>query len=489
MPDIAFNNIPSNLRIPGVYIEFDSSLAGGSGVKFKVLVIGQRLATGTVAEGVPTLVTSIEDAETYFGRGSMLAEQIKALKNANQFMETWAIALDDDAAGVPAAGTITATGALTANGTMQLYIAGQKVSVAVSSGDSQDATAVAIAAAINANTTLPVTAVVNGVTLNQVDLTCRWDGETGNDIDVRENYYGEQTPAGIAITFGAMAAGATNPDIATAITAMADEWYNWIVMPYTDATNLIALETELTDRWGPMRQIGGRAFTAYAETLANSSTFGNGRNNPHVTCMAINTSPTPPWIWASVNAVIAGASLSIDPARPVQTLTLPGVLPPAIQDRWSNTERNTLLYDGMATHKVAADGSVSIERQITMYQTNAAAVADDSYLDINTPETLERIRYEQRSLFALKYPRNKLAGDDTRTGAGQPVMKPKIAKAELLGLYAEMENDGWVQDYDGYKASLVVEIDSGDPTRLNVQDSPQLVGQYRVHAQQVQFRR
>jgi len=489
MPSISFNNIPPNLRIPGVYIEFDNSLAGNSGVNYKVLVIGQRLAAGTVAEGVPTLVTSVDDAEKYWGRGSMIAEQIKALKNANQFMEVWGIALDEDGGGAAAAGTITTTGAITENGSIQLYIAGQKVSVAVSNGDSQDAVTTAIIAAINANTTLPVTALVNGVNSNQVDLTCRWNGETGNDIDLRENYYGEQTPAGIAIAFGAMAAGATNPNISTAITAMADEWYNWVVMPYTDVANLALLETELDDRWGPMRQIGGRAFAAFSGTLGASSTFGNARNNPHVTCMAINTSPTPPYIWAAVNAVIAGASLAIDPARPLQTLTLTGVLAPAIQDRWSNTERNTLLYDGMATYKVAADGSVSIERQVTTYQTNGAGIADDSYLDINTPETLERIRFEQRSLFGLKYPRHKLAGDNARTGAGQAVMKPNIAKAELLGLYALMENDGWVQDYEGYKATLVVNIDAGDPNRLNVQDSPQLVSQYRVHAQQVQFRR
>lgn len=483
---ISFNNIPSNLRVPGVYIEFDSSLAGNASINYKVLVIGQRLAAGSVAEGVPTLVSSADAAETYFGRGSMLAEMIKTLKGANKFIETWAIALDDAVAGVQATKTLTVTGAATATGTLNVYIAGKKVPVAVNNADTPTDVAAAIVAAVTADTTLPYTA---GNVAGVVTLTCKWDGETGNDIDVRLNYNGELTPAGIAVAIAAGVAGTTNPDVATAIAAMGDEWFNWIVMPYTDATNLTALETELDDRWGPLRQIGCRAFTAYRNTLGNSSTFGNGRNNPHVSCMATSTSPTPPYIWAAVNAVIAAASLSIDPARPLQTLRLPGVLPAAIADRWTNTERNTLLYDGMATHVVNADGSVSIERQITMYQVNGAAVADDSYLDINTPETLERIRFAQRSMFALKYPRHKLAADNARVGPGQAVMQPKIAKIELLQLYRSMEDNGWVQDYEGYKEALVVEIDANDPTRLNVQDSPQLVSQYRVHAQQVQFRR
>jgi phage tail sheath gpL-like len=151
------------------------------------------------------------------------------------------------------------------------------------------------------------------------------------------------------------------------------------------------------------------------------------------------------------------------------------------------------LFDGIATHKANADGSVSIERQITMYQLSGAGVADDSYLDITTPETLERIRYEQRVLFASKFPRHKLAEDSARVGAGQAVMQPKIARSQLLNLYRDQEDKAWVQDYDGYKASLVIEIGDGagggDRARLVVKDSPQLVGQYRVHAQQIQFRK
>ena len=486
---ISFNNIPSNLRVPGTFIEFDNSLAGNASIAFKILVIGQRLAAGTVGEGVPTLVTSVEQGETFFGRGSMLAEQIKALKDANQFIETWAIALDEDGAGAAASGNITVTGAATANGTLALHIGGQKVNVAVSNADTQDGIAAAIVAAVNANTALPVSAAVNGLNTNQADLTCKWNGETGNDIDVRINYYGELTPPGIALTISAVANGTTNPDISTAIVAMGDEWFNWLVMPFTDTANLVALETELDDRWGPLRQIGARAFCAFSGTLSSASTFGNARNNPHVTCMATNTSPTPPYIWAAVNSVVAAAALSIDPARPLKTLKLSGVLSPAIEARWTNAERNTLLFDGMATYVTNADGSISIERQITMYQLNAAGLADDSYLDINTPETLERYRFEQRALFSQKYPRHKLAEDTARVGAGQDVMQPKIAVVELLALYREMEDKGWVQKYDDYKASLIVLIDADDKSRLNVQDSPTLVGQHQLQAHKTQFQR
>jgi len=109
------------------------------------------------------------------------------------------------------------------------------------------------------------------------------------------------------------------------------------------------------------------------------------------------------------------------------------------------------------------------------------------------PETLERIRFRQRQLFSQKFPRHKLAEDDARFGAGQAMMQPKIARAELIALYFTMEQDGWVQDAEGYKDSIIAEIGdgngSGDRNRLNIQDSPKLVGQYRVHGQKTQFRK
>ncbi|MEW4983069.1 MAG: phage tail sheath subtilisin-like domain-containing protein [Cycloclasticus sp.] len=486
---ISFNEIPAALRIPGTYVEFDNRLAGNAAIDFKVLVIGQRLAAGSVAAGIATRVNTQEQAEEYFGRGSMLAEQIKAIKNAEQFIETYAIALDEDGAGAEAAGTLTATGPATANGTLAIYIGGTRVLVGVQSGDVQDDIATAIAAAINADTTLSVTAVVNGVTTNQVDITCRWKGETGNDIDLRMNYFDESIPEGVGVTIVAMAGGATNPDISTTIAALGDEWYNWMVMPFTDAANLTLLDAELDSRWGPMRQIGARAFTAYRGSHAVSGTFGNTRNNPHVTCMATNTSPQPPYIWASVNAIIGAKYLSIDPARPLQRLKLTGIKAPVKEIRWTDTERNQLLFDGIATYTVAHDGSVIIERQITMYQKNASGISDDSYLDINTPETLERIRFEQRAMFAQKYPRHKLAEDSMRVAPGQAIMQPKIAKSELLVLYTEMEQKGWVQDYEGYKEALLTEVDVDDRSRLNIYDSPQLVGQMRVTAIHNEFRR
>jgi phage tail sheath gpL-like len=488
---ISFDNIPDALRTPGVYIEFNAELAAQSEIQQRILFIGQRLATGSVAAATPVRVSRISDARAYFGAGSMLSEMLRHALPLVQGQEVWAIALDDDPADTAATGTIEFLGAPTEPGTVAISIAGRRVEFAVTAGMTAAAVADAFRAALLggefATDPAAMIGAANGVNPAITDLTARMSGEIGEGIELRVH---APLPAGLTATTTGPNFGAGAVDVGSAIAAMGDEWWNWIVCPYTDAVNLPLMRQELDRRWGPLVQQGARMFAAlrgeYADT---TSALDVPPNSAHISILATGLAPQPPWVWAGVNAAVAARSLSIDPARPLQRLELPGLLPADVAARFIQAERNTLLYSGLATHTVGADGRVRIERQITTYTADASGAADSAYLDINTPETLERIRYAQRTLFAQKYPRHKLAADDARVGAGQAVMQPKIARAELLALYRDFEEGGWTQDYEGYKESLIVEIDATDPSRLNVLDSPKLVGQYRVHAMKTQFRR
>lgn len=485
-----YNDIPSALRLPGVFIEFDDRLANSGVWQTRLLVLGQRNANGSKQALELDRVTSPEQADRYYGRGSMIAEMLRAALTIDPYMETVAIPLDDDPAAAAASGSITVSGTATVPGTLALYIAGYRVRVGVAATDQAADVAQAIVDAINANDRLPVTAVVNGTDSAKVDLTCRWKGETGNDIDLDLNRQDEETPAGISVAFTAMANGSANPDLAAAIDVMGDQWYHYIACPYNDTANLGELKDELDRRYGPMVQQGGRAFAAFRGTHSETGDFGGNHNSPHLTVMGANHAASPTWLWAATYAIVAAGSLSNDPARPLQYLDLPGLIGPRPTKAWDKPERNLLLFDGIATHTVANDGTVRIEREITTFQENDAGIASDAYLDIQVPETLERIRYEQVSHILSKFPRHKLAEDADAAlyGTGQPIMTPKVAKGELLTLYRDFVTNGWAQDYEGYKEGLVTNIDPDNKKRLNVIDSPKLVGQYRTHAMQTQFR-
>ena len=184
--------------------------------------------------------------------GSMLALMTAAYRKADAFGEVWYLPLADAAAAVAAAGSVALSGAPTAAGVISLYVAGTVVSVPVGITDTPTTLALALAAAITANPDLPVTAIVDLTTATKVDITAKNKGLGGNDIDLRLNYggsaAGEATPAGLTVTIVAMASGATNPTLTTALSNLADEPFDFIVCPYTDSTSLDALKAAMNDQ-------------------------------------------------------------------------------------------------------------------------------------------------------------------------------------------------------------------------------------------------
>ncbi|HID4129915.1 TPA: phage tail sheath subtilisin-like domain-containing protein [Pluralibacter gergoviae] len=491
---MALGTIPDDIRVPLVYIDIDNSqaLSGAPAQSRKIIVIGQQSATGTAAALTQNRITSDGTADQLYGKGSMLAGMLKTLRKANSYTELWAMGLEDLTAGAAAKAELAITGPATAAGTLALLVNGVSVQVGVSAEATAEAVAASVIAAVNKLPDTQVTAALKAESTADVTLTANWKGATANAMDVRLNYYtGEQTPAGVEVAITAFAGGTGTPDIAAVVAALGDDWYTDIVFPFNDTQSLNTIRDELLTRWGPLKMIEAQLWTAFRGTHAESGTFGDARNDWLISCIGTNIAPQPHWLWASSYGGIAAYYLASDPARPLQTLVLPGILPPGKTVRWDMQERNLLLHDGIATHYADASDNVCIEREITMYRVNQFGDADTSYLDVQSPATLGRIRYVIKNRFTNRYPRHKLAGDDVLEllEPGQPVMTPKIARAELLDIaLTELIPAGLVEDFDDYKDTLEVYLDGSDKNRLNFICHPNLVNQLRILAGLIQFK-
>lgn len=490
--NISFNNIPANVRVPLFYAEMDNSQAGYFSQTLRTLIIGQKLAAGTAVANVPILVSRTDDAKTQFGIGSMLARMHELYRANDSVGEVWCLPVDDAGAGAQASGTLTVTGPATETGTLNLYIGAQRVQVAVASGDANTAIAAAINAAINADTTLPVTSTV---LVGVVTVTARHKGSLGNGIKMQLNYRGaaggEKTPAGVGVAVVALSGGTTDPTLTTALAALGDDEYDFIIMPYTDSTSLDALKTLMNDttgRWAYNKQIYGHVYTAKADTFANLVVLGVARNDQHATIAGYETAvPNTPWDYAAAYGARNAAFIAVDPARPTQTGELIGILTAPAGSRFISTERQTLLSSGIATSYVGGS-AVRVERAITTYQKNSFSIADPSYLDSETLHTLAYIIRRLRSIITSKYPRHKLADDGTRFGAGQAIVTPSVIRGELLAEYANLEESGICENATAFSANLIVERNANDPNRLDVLLPPDLVNQLRVFAVLAQFR-
>lgn len=492
---VPFNNIPQQVRVPLFYAEMDNSQANGAATGIRrALLVGQKLAAGTANANQPYIVSSVAQAVGLFGRGSMLARMVALYRANDTFGELWCIAVADAGAGVAASGTITFTGNATAPGTLNFYLAGQRIQVPVLLGDTPTLMATATVAAITAAADLPVSATnAAGV----VTLTCKWKGPTGNDIGVLDSFAGsaggEALPAGVTVAYSAatLSGGTTNPVLTPVIAAMGDDEYDFIGHPYTDSTSLDAFATELSDttgRWSWNRQVYGHAYSAQRGTLGTLVAAGQLRNDPHHTIAAVDADcPNPSWEYAAAYTARNAVFLNADVARPTQTGVLSGILLPRAGKRFLMSERQSLLTYGIATSYVLG-GAVRIERAITTYQKNTFGQPDVSYLDSETLHTSAYVLRRLRSIVTTKYPRHKLADDGTRFGTGSAIVTPAVIRGELISEYAKLEYDGIVENSKSFAANLIVERSTTDPNRVNVLYPPDYINQLRVFAVLNQFR-
>lgn len=485
---VTFNEIPNGIRTPLVAVEFDASQAQGAtpARPFRVLVLGQRLASGGVAALTPTRFTRAEDVAAAFGTGSMLHGMARALFAQDRSIEAIFMALDDPTGGARATGRVEFAVNSPLAGQVVVYVAGRRYSVPTSSTSTASSLAAATASAVNADPDAYVTASATGAICT---LTAKHAGVAAGKIDLRLSYFsGEQEPSGVTVTLTAFSGGSGDIDLADVTAVLPDEQYHLMALPYTDSANLALLEVELAERFGPMRAIAGMAVGAVSVPFAAATALGSGRNSPHVSLTHSGGSPSPEWEWAAALAMVTAREAFNDPARPLQTVVLSTILPPVDVDRLSQQERNLLLFDGISTTRVNSGGQVAIERLITTYQQSDQGAADTAYLDASTLFVLDFIRDAIVTTFQTKYPRHKIADDGTRAAPGQSVITPSVARAELVSIARALEARGLVEAVDDFKGDIIVERSTDDPSRLNMFFPPDLVNGLRVVAAQVGFR-
>ena len=630
---ISIDNIPQSLRYPGAYINIDASKANLGTTLPAVLLVGQKLPSGTAPAGEYVLISDATDAANKAGAGSMLADMAAAYLGIDSVFDVYLLPYADNPAGVAASAPLVVTSQATANGTLPLYIAGKLASIGISVGDTTDAIAANIANAISPPNTssctfsgyfvgniLTVTAITAGamgvgqaltasmtpsgelfpdnvtiesqisglpgglgayavsVGVNQgavfnghiagnqlisdggfagdanligltvlgsgvaagtvvidgagnpytintaqtvasgpltfnlqlsatlsadqvaplyavsatvsgstVTLTANHKGSCGNNIDIRLALMGEPVPAGLGISLTALTGGTGDPAAGDLPTLMGSNiWFRYVALGMNDPATLAAWHAESQRRYKPPVQAGFRAFTAFRGDFEQAAAFGVTCNYEHIANLSLEINPTTTWESAAMLAAACGPALFNNPVQSLEGIQLTGMVAQSYHI-WGNA--NSLLFKGMSVMQIERDGSCSIKRIVTMFQFTPSGGADDAYLDINTPEVMERIRYEQITGANTRFVGTAAAKDDEGYRPGLRITTIDSVQAFLLSLYKNtlMQQYGWVQNYDYYKSTLVVEQDPNNPSRFNYVDQPVILSPYYILAGDSQF--
>lgn len=433
---------------------------------------------------VPVQVLSAEDAGYQFGFGFMAHRLAAAAFVGGKGTPVYVLPQEEPGGAAASAGAADFTGSTgVLAGTIQLYIAGDVVPVAITAGTTADDIATAVAAAINADTTLPVTAAVNGVTTAQVDITAKSKGPWGDSISIEFNLgAGQSLPTGVTVAVIDMTGGSGVPVMATALAALGtgddanEDYFTDVVNGYgSDSTTLDAFSVYNEGLYEktlgrPLRILFGDVATGSAG-LAALIVISAGRKSDRTNgVISVPGSASHP---AEIAAQAIGIMARINADRAAQHYIgqqLSGVWPGAKADRWTSDydNRDTAVKSGISPSRIIS-GYAVLQNVVTFYRPDNVPVNSNGYRSMRNISILQNISYNVRLNFEQeKWQGISIVSDVLRVTNVTDRQKARdvdSVKDDLVALARSFETKAWLFEaqftIDKLKEAGAVTIRSG----------------------------
>ena len=450
--NISFEKIPVSMRKPGAYLEWNNKLALRNLPTNRQKVV---LIAAHTDSALPTLTDLVDvfseaDVASKYGQGSQAHLMVRAALTAWPYATLSLISVADDAAGVAATASLTLTGTATIQGVLRVGIANADVlQIGVKRNDTAASVATAVAAAINGQVDLPITAVAAA---GVVTLTAKNKGTEGNFIRISHSL----TAIGMTVVATEFASGDANPDIEPALTAIMAEGHDILAVGLNDAANLLKLRDHLEAVAAPQEKRWALGVYGQTASLATSTTQSLALNSEFMASAWYRGTPSLPCELAAAFAVVLASEE--DPARPLNTLALSGIGACPVADKTLRSEQENALYNGVTPLETSAEGTrVQIVRAITTYTQSVNGTADESFLDVTTVRTLIYVSKAVIQRFLLRHPRDKMTDRVI-----------KLVRSDTLEVLLQCETLEIVENVEANKDKLIVERDMQNTGMLNM---------------------
>lgn len=458
-------------RVVGIQTEFRNFNTGRTVfLPQHVALIGQGNSAATYTT-TPMRVTSAAEVGNAYGFGSPLhLSALQLLPENNDGLRSIPLTvfpLQDHASGVAAAGKLDITGTATAQSVIRVLVGGQRSAIIViPNGADADAMATLIAAGVQGNVVMPALGAVDGTNSNEVNLTAKWAGESGNDIAVSI----EGTVAGVTIAITQPTGGAADPTIDTALDQFGEVvWYTDIVSCFgtSNTTALDEYETFGEGRWNPIVRRPLAVFTGTSETVPNTlAAIGNARRAQRVNVFA----PVPgarnlPCEIAAAWVARVARSANNTPANDFARLTLPNIEPGTDAQQWHHTQRDLLVKAGIST-SIVRDGVAEISDTVTTY--HPTGETNPGYRFYKDVVKSSNILFNLDLIFNTReWDGAPLIPDDQPTTNAQ-AKRPKDAVASLSVLADNLGLDAIISDVPFTLENIRASINDQNPNRLDI---------------------
>lgn len=442
-------------------------------------------AKTAVVNDVPVQIFTEVEAGEKFGFGFPAHLAARQVFRKSGIVPVFVFPIDEAGAAVAGDGSILVvadTGA-SSSGTISLYIGGQRVPVTIANGTAATDIETAITAAINAAINLPVTALVDGSEVDQLNITSKYKGAIAQDITLAVNLTEAEkdaSPGGVSFTITALTSGAGTPVITTALGNMGDDWYTYIVNTLgSEAVTMAAFATHNEDdRWDTLVNKFYRAFYGSVDDLSTITTITDAltldRTNGAI------TSPGGYMLPLELAALAVGgmaARNQNNPAQPYTGLLLDGLVPATSAGQWTYAQRDTAVKAGCST-TILEDGVIKLEDIVMHY--HRAGEEPPAYRWAVDIAKLAEWAYNVNLVFTGDNWRGKILVKDTDIVSNPDARRPKDATAEIFKLADGASFAAIITDPNFTKENTASDVDTANPNRVNITTLIKLSGATRI---------
>jgi phage tail sheath gpL-like len=454
-------------RTTGIDVSFKNfNLGQALFLPQRLAIIGQGSSLSTYSLDPYTVSSAGEVAEKY-GYGSPLHLACRVLFPPNNDgiggIPVTIYPLVDDAAGVPADGSIDATGTSTEQGSGRVYIGGiASEEFVIPTATAADAALGLIKTAIDSVLEMPV--ITGVVVAGALPLTAKWDGESGNEITIDVS---ELDIAGLTFSTTAMSSGAANPDVDDALNKIVDIWETMLLncLNYSDTTTLDKYKNWGEGRWNNQVKKPAVVASGSYDNFSTRTTITDARKDDRINFLIQSTGSR------EMPLVIAARGLAKDimPTandNPPQNYKgqLTQLQTGTDSEQESYTTRNNALKKGASTN-IKVGSIAELADIITFYHPDGEPIPAYRYVvDI---VKLQNIVYNCELIFnSDEWKGAPLLPDATPT-TNPTAKQPKDAVTALSNLADSLADAAIISDPEFTKDNTTAEIDSQNPKRMN----------------------
>jgi phage tail sheath gpL-like len=392
--------------------------------------------------------------------------------------------LEDDVAGVTAAGSIECVGVATETVSFYVECGGLISNLITILVDDTAAVALGkIKTAINAVLAMPVIAGTVGA--GSLPLTAKWAGASGNDISIN---IVDAVVAGLTFSSSAFAMGAGNPDVQDALDLIGATWETMILncMNYDDTTTLDLYSDFNEARWGVLVKKPLLVASGCVDDFATRPAVTDARKLDRTNFLIQSTgSQELPFVIAA-----RGLAKDIMPtanSNPPQNYKgfLTGLDAGDDIDQEDYAERDAAIKLG-ASSSIKVGSVAQLDNIVTMYHPDAEGLYP-AYRYVCDVVKLQNIIYNVRLIFEADEWKGAPLLDNGTPTKNPTAKQPKNAVTALKNLAENLADDAIISDLAFTLANVTATIDAQNPKRINTSFPVKLSGNTEIISNDIYF--